>query len=60
MTQLAMPLQPDPAALAAFRGALPDAPLAMPGQPLEPAVAGWLARLTMPLRLLRLPMSRGI
>lgn len=42
------------------RGALPDAPLAMPAQKLESAGAGWLDWLTAPLRLLRLPLSRGV
>lgn len=59
MTDLSarFPLDPDLSAVA--RGALPDAPLAMPTQVLEAPRGRWLAALTAPLRLLHLP-SRGV
>ncbi len=60
MTDLPVYFRPDPALTTAARRALPDAPLAMPAQRLESGAAFWLDLLTLPLRLLRLPLSRGV
>jgi hypothetical protein len=59
MTDLPVHFSPDPAQTAALRGALPNAPLAMPAQPLEPALPAWVDRIALSLRLRRLPLSRG-
>lgn len=60
MTDLPVYFRPDPAQTTAARGAVPDAPLAMPAQRLESSNSIWFELLTLPLRLLRLPMSRGV
>lgn len=59
MTDLPMQFRPDPDLSGQARGVLPDAPLAMPTQCLERPSHGWAELLTAPLRLLRLPLSRG-
>lgn len=59
MTDLSARFPLDPDLTAVQRGALPDAPLAMPTQVLEPTRGRWLAALAMPLRLFQLP-SRGV
>jgi len=60
MTDAPVYTWPDPAMTAALRGALPDAPLPMPTQSFDAGDARWTDRIMTPLRLLRLPMSRGV